>query len=93
MTAYQVWIHKREGWEFIVRLEDGRVTGVCDPAHALEAGEVQRFPYLEYATDDTSLYRFVEHPEQFAKPAGLRLEPEARGKPRRRRWWGRGASR
>ena len=61
MTAYQVWIHKREGWEFIVRLEDGRVTGVCDPAHALEAGEVQRFPYLEYATDDTSLYRFVEH--------------------------------
>jgi len=53
--TYQYWAHKRSGEVYAVRLEHGRVTGVCGPLHRSEA-----------VTTNLLNMHYDDHPEDVA---------------------------
>jgi hypothetical protein len=63
MVTYEIWEHEHL-FEFAVRIEEGRVTGVCPISLDFACDPDGRLPELDYDTSQSVLFRFVEYPEQ-----------------------------
>jgi hypothetical protein len=66
MTAYELWTHRWTAAFYAIRLEDGRVTGVCGPLPFSTLAARGDLAGLQYDDQPEAIECAMRHPEQFA---------------------------